>query len=108
MTALVVDLKKHQLWNRTLVMTFSEFGCRVAENGSRGTDHGAANNVYLMGGKLKKAGFLNAAPDLGDLHNGDLKHQVDFRQIYATLLNDWLRGPLEQSLGIPFDPLRIV
>lgn len=108
MMALVSDLKKHQLWDRTLVMTFSEFGRRVAENGSRGTDHGTANNVYLMGGNLKKAGFFNAAPDLGDLHDGDLKHQVDFRQIYATLLNNWLQVPLGQSLGTPFDPLGIV
>lgn len=108
MTALVDDLKKHQLWERTLVMTFSEFGRRVAENGSRGTDHGAANNVYLMGGNLKKPGFFNAAPDLGNLQNGDLKHTIDFRQIYATLLNDWLQVPLGQGLGTPFEPLRIV
>ena len=108
MTALVTDLKKHNLWNKTLVMTFSEFGRRVAENGSRGTDHGAANNVYLMGGQLKKPGFYNEGPDLGQLHHGDLKHSVDFRQIYATLLNDWLQVPLGQSLGTPFDPLSIV
>lgn len=108
MTALVEDLKKHKLWDRTLVMTFSEFGRRVAENGSRGTDHGAANNVYLMGGNLKKPGFFNPAPDLGNLQNGDLKHTVDFRQIYATLLNDWLQVPLGQSIGTPFEPLRIV
>lgn len=107
MTALVADLKRNNLWNKTLVMTFSEFGRRVAENGSRGTDHGAANNVYLMGGQLKKAGFYNAAPDLGDLQSGDLKHSIDFRQIYATILQDWfqesrLQGGLQgfQSLGI--------
>lgn len=108
MTAFVKDLKSNDLWDKTLVMTFSEFGRRVAENGSRGTDHGAANNVYLMGGKLKKAGFYNEAPNLSILDNGDLKYSVDFRQIYATLLTNWLQVPEKQGLGAAFAPLRIV
>jgi uncharacterized protein (DUF1501 family) len=88
--ALVKDLKQTGKLDDTLVMTFSEFGRRVEQNASNGTDHGTANNVLLFGGKLKKPGIFNDAPDLAQLDNGDLKYQVDFRDIYATLLDKWL------------------
>jgi len=88
--AFTKDLKAGGNWNNTVVMTFSEFGRRVAENGSQGTDHGTASNLYLMGGGIKKPGFYNEGPDLTDLDNGDLKFKVDFRQVYATLLDKWL------------------
>ncbi len=103
--ALVNDLKKNGFWDDTLIMNFSEFGRRVAENGSRGTDHGQANNVYLMSGKIKKAGFYNTAPDLVNLSKGDLKYEVDFRNIYATVLQDWLQTNDQSILGRPFDSL---
>ncbi len=88
--AFVKDLKQTGKLDDTLVMTFSEFGRRVEQNASNGTDHGTANNILLFGGKLKKAGFYNDAPDLVQLDNGDLKYQVDFRDVYATLLDKWL------------------
>lgn len=107
-SAFVKDLKAQGLWDNTLVLTFSEFGRRVAENGSRGTDHGAANNVYLMGGKLKKQGFYNEGPNLGQLEKGDLSFDVDFRQIYATILRDWLQGGAQRAWFEGFSSLGIV
>jgi uncharacterized protein (DUF1501 family) len=90
-SVLVKDLKASGNLDRTMIMTFSEFGRRVEENASGGTDHGTANNVFLMGGKLKTPGFLNRMPDLQKLDDGDLIYEVDFRQVYATLLRNWLR-----------------
>jgi uncharacterized protein (DUF1501 family) len=89
-------------------MAFSEFGRRVQENASGGTDHGTANNVFMMGGKLKKPGIYNAAPDLENLDNGDLKYAVDFRSIYATLLNKWLEVDDGQILQEKFDHLNFI
>ena len=106
--ALVRDLKKNGQWEDTLIMTFSEFGRRVAENGSRGTDHGQASNLYLMGGGLKKAGFYNKAADLAKLNKGDVAYEVDFRNIYATVLQDWLNTKNQQILGSRFASLGIV
>jgi uncharacterized protein (DUF1501 family) len=105
--ALVKDLKANNLFNDVLIMTFSEFGRRLAENGSRGTDHGTANNLLLLGGKLKKAGFYNPAPDLSNLKNSDLIHQVDFRQVYANVINDWLEGDGLAVLGERFGKMGI-
>ncbi len=88
--AFVQDLKSHRLFQDTAILTFSEFGRRVKENGSRGTDHGAANNLFVMGGRLRRPGMYNAAPDLSDLDDGDIRYQVDFRNVYANILEDWL------------------
>jgi uncharacterized protein (DUF1501 family) len=88
--AFVKDLKQSGKLDDTLVMTFSEFGRRVEQNASNGTDHGTANNILIYGGKLTKAGFYNEAPNLSQLDNGDLKYQIDFRDVYATLLDKWL------------------
>ncbi len=90
MSVFIKDLKQNNLLDDTLIMTFSEFGRRVKQNGSRGTDHGTANNVFLMGGNLRNKGFYNDAPDLVNLDKGDLKFQIDFRNIYANILEDWL------------------
>lgn len=97
--AFVNDLKQSNRLDETLVMTFSEFGRRVKQNASRGTDHGTANNVYFIGGKLKKAGIFNEAPNLGDLDKGDLIYSVDFRNIYATILKKWLNVNPNPILG---------
>ncbi|HHS95316.1 MAG TPA: DUF1501 domain-containing protein, partial [Phaeodactylibacter sp.] len=97
--AFVKELKAHRLLKDTLIMTFSEFGRRVKENASGGTDHGTANPVFLMGGALPKQGFYNMAPDLLDLDNGDLKYQVDFRSIYASILDKWLQTDAEKILN---------
>lgn len=88
---LVQDLKSQGHFEDTLIMTFSEFGRRVSENAASGTDHGAANNVFVIGSKLLKPGLFNPAPRLDDLDdNGDLKYEIDFRSIYGNLLTDWM------------------
>ncbi|MDD5363319.1 MAG: DUF1501 domain-containing protein [Ignavibacteria bacterium] len=102
------DLIQNNRINDVIVITFSEFGRRVSENASRGTDHGTAGNVYLIGGKLKKAGIFNAPPDLSDLDSGDLKYQVDFRSIYSDLLGKWLGADSEKILGRKFETAGIV
>lgn len=88
--AFLKELKSAGKLDDTLVLTFSEFGRRVEQNASNGTDHGTANNLFVFGGKLKKAGFYNDMPDLKNLDNGDLKYQIDFRQVYASVLDKWL------------------
>ncbi len=108
MKALVTDLKKNGLFKDTLIMTFSEFGRRVKQNASSGTDHGTANNLFLIGEGLRKPGFYNQAANLADLDNGDLKYQVDFRNIYATVLQDWLATPAPAVLGKQFDTLGLL
>lgn len=102
------DLMDHGLLEQTLVMTFSEFGRRVRQNASQGTGHGAANNLVLMGGSLKAPGFFNADPDLEDLFNGDLAHQLDFRQVYATVLEKWMGADSKSILGRSFNLIDIV
>ena len=102
------DLKQNNRLNETLVITFSEFGRRVTQNASGGTDHGTANNIIMINGALKKPGFYNSAPDLTDLDNGDLKYKIDFRTVYANVLNKWLGANDEQILGQKFKSLDII
>ena len=106
--ALVEELKHHNKLDNTLVLTFSEFGRRVGQNASGGTDHGTANNLYLIGGKLKNPGVYNSGPDLSDLDQGDLKYKIDFRQVYATVLKKWLNVNDNDVLGRKFDLLNVV
>jgi len=105
LSAFMDDLQQHGNLNSTLVMTFSEFGRRVSQNASNGTDHGTANNVLLLGGSLRKQGILNDVPNLQDLDQGDLKYQLDFRSIYATVLRDWLQADDTAILGSQFERL---
>lgn len=84
-----------------LVLTFSEFGRRVAENASDGTDHGAAAPVFLSGTQVTP-GWIGSLPSLDNLDDGDLKHQIDFRQIYATIIEDWFGASSEAILGGKF------
>ncbi|TAM99369.1 MAG: DUF1501 domain-containing protein [Chitinophagaceae bacterium] len=98
------DLKTNNRLQDVVVMTFSEFGRRVAQNASQGTDHGTANCMFLIGGGMKKQGVLNAAPDLshltlGNPELGDLIYQIDFRDVYATLLHQWLDTDDKTVLG---------
>jgi uncharacterized protein (DUF1501 family) len=102
------DLKENHRFDDVLLVTFSEFGRRVAQNASKGTDHGTANNLFVFGGALKQKGLLNAMPDLTDLDEGDIKYQVDFRQVYATLLQKWLNTDAGTVLGGQFDPLKFI
>jgi len=99
LAALAADLQKSNEWENTLVMVFSEFGRRVTQNASNGTDHGTANNVFLLSGALRKPGLLNAPASLADLDQGDLRYQVDFRSLYASILTDWLGADDKLVLG---------
>lgn len=104
--AFVKDLQKNNTFKDTLILTFSEFGRRVKQNAANGTDHGTANNVFIIGENLKKKGIYNEAPNLTDLDkNGDLKYTVDFRQIYATILNKWMQVDDKIILNESFKPL---
>ena len=99
------DLKLLGLEQRVAGMTFSEFGRQIASNDSFGTDHGTANNMFIMGGNLKSAGVMNAAPNLSDLDKGDLKYQLDFRQVYAEVLQDWLKADRTKVIPGKWDRL---
>ena len=66
----------------------------MSQNASGGTDHGTANNMFLISGGLKEKGLINAMPDLTDLEEGDLKYKVDFKNVYATVLNKWLTAQM--------------
>jgi uncharacterized protein (DUF1501 family) len=106
--AFVADMKVNGRFNDVLITTFSEFGRRVAQNASNGTDHGTANNMFFIGGGLQQKGLLNDMPNLADLNQGDLKHNVDFRNVYATILNKWLQVNDKQILGSSFSPLSFI
>jgi len=98
-TAFVKDLKANNRFDDVLLFTFSEFGRRVAQNASGGTDHGTANNMFFVSGGLKEKGLINTLPDLADLDEGDLKYKVDFKDVYATVLNKWLTADDKHILG---------
>jgi uncharacterized protein (DUF1501 family) len=104
--AFLDDLAASRLADRVLVLVFSEFGRRVQENGSMGTDHGSAGPVFLAGSAVKP-GLAGTYPSLNDLQDGDLKMTVDFRRVYATLLQDWLGLPSKEALGGAFEPLSL-
>jgi uncharacterized protein (DUF1501 family) len=107
--AFIADLKAQGNLPRVLVMTFSEFGRRVTENANGGTDHGAAAPMFVLGDKVR-AGLHGQYPSLApaDLFNGDLKYNVDFRCVYAGLLETWLKTRSEPILGRKFTPLALV
>ena len=107
LTAFVADLKQQGNFERVLLMTFSEFGRRVQENANGGTDHGAAAPMFLLGG-LVKAGLFGKHPSLVDLDHGDLKFTTDFRSVYGTVLDQWLKAPSQIVLGRKFPALAIV
>ena len=108
MNAFIKNLKALNKWDDTLVFTFSEFGRRVEENASAGTDHGTAGNVFLFGKNLKKKGIINQAPNLENLDNGDLKYSVDFRSIYKNILENWLNADANKIITGDVSPLIIV
>ncbi len=101
------DMEKQKLADRVLVMTFSEFGRRVDENGSQGTDHGAASCMLLCGAKVK-GGLAGTYPSLEKLGEGDLIHTVDFRAVYATVLGQWLGRDPDEVLGEKFKPVELL
>jgi uncharacterized protein (DUF1501 family) len=105
--AFVYDLKRDHSLDRVLLMTFSEFGRTVKENGRRGTGHGAAAPIFLAGGKVK-GGLAGRHPSLTDLDNGGLRFHTDFRQVYATVLDRWLGFDSQPVLGRRFEPLDLL
>ena len=100
------DLKERGHGERLAIMTFSEFGRRAKENGSQGTDHGSGAPMLLVGGKLK-AGVIGGHPDLEKLEDGNLKHLIDFRQVYATVLDQWLGIDSAKLLGEQYKKLEL-
>lgn len=88
--------------DKVVVLVFSEFGRRCYENASLGTDHGAAAPMFLIGSSVK-GGLHGPLPNLQDLTDGDLKHSIDFRQVYATALDRWVGGDSSAVLGQKFE-----
>jgi uncharacterized protein (DUF1501 family) len=103
--AFTTDLKNNNRFNDVILFTFSEFGRRVSQNASGGTDHGAANNMFLIGGALKQKGIINEMPNLSDLEEGDLKYEIDFKTVYATVLKNWLDADDTAILGKKYEHL---
>ncbi len=98
LAAFYADLQAHEREQDVLIMTWSEFGRRVAGNASGGTDHGAAAPLFAMGDPVR-GGLYGEHPDLGALDLGNLRYTVDFRSVYATALERWLGAPAELVLG---------
>lgn len=101
------DLKAQGNDGRVLTLTFSEFGRRVGQNASNGTDHGTAAPVFLFG-PMVKPGVANAHPSLTDLDQGDLKFTVDFRTVYAAILDDWMGADSRAILGGRYQPAPVI
>ena len=104
LTAFVNDMIARGHGDRVLCLCFSEFGRRVSENASEGTDHGTAGPILLAGTQVK-AGLTGAHPDLSRLKDGDLQHHTDFRQVYATVLSQWLQCDTAGILKGNFTPI---
>jgi uncharacterized protein (DUF1501 family) len=105
--AFLDDLEKSGESERVVVLIFSEFGRRLGENASGGTDHGTAAPVFLLGQPVK-AGLHGSYPDLTRLEDDDPIHSVDFRRVYATLLDGWLGVPHHDILGATFEPMPVL
>ncbi len=107
LAAFAEDLQAHAHLGRVMTLVFSEFGRRVEENASRGTDHGAAAPVFLMGSRVQ-SGLVGKQPRLDQLQDGDIKFHTDFRALYATLLAQWLGWPAGPILGEGFAPVNVL
>ncbi|MEM9080555.1 MAG: DUF1501 domain-containing protein [Verrucomicrobiota bacterium] len=101
------DLREQGNYKRVTLMTFSEFGRRVAQNASGGTDHGQGSCLFVAGGGVK-GGLYGTYPSLTDLERGDLKFTTDFRKVYATVLEDWLKAESKPVLGQDFGKLGFI
>ncbi len=107
LAAFYSDLEQMGRGEQVLVLGFSEFGRRVRENGSGGTDHGAAGPMFALGHGVK-GGLYGDHPSLSNLDEGDLRHAVDFRSVYATVLEDWLGVSSKSVLGASYDRLGFI
>jgi uncharacterized protein (DUF1501 family) len=102
------DLRAQRQLDRTLLMTFSEFGRRIEENRQLGTDHGTANTMFLLGGRVS-AGLHGNAPNLANRDDqGDLIFQTDFRSVYAGVLSGWLNADPARILQGEFRPVNLI
>jgi len=104
--AFMKDLTAHGVADRVTILVFSEFGRRVKENASGGTDHGVAGPSFVIGKKVN-GGLHGKHPSLTDLMSGDLRHTTDFRRIYATLIDEWIGADHVPVLGDRWSPLPI-
>ena len=100
-------LQEINRWDNTLVMTYAEFGRRAQENGSNGTDHGTASAHFVLGGKVN-GGLHGQAPSLTRLEGGNLVHSVDFRSLYATVIEKWWGGEAKPILGDKYPTLDLI
>jgi uncharacterized protein (DUF1501 family) len=107
LNAFYKDVKAQSNNGRVLTMCFSEFGRRVAQNASGGTDHGTAAPMYFVGDMIRP-GVIGNHPSLTDLDEGDLKFNVDFRSVYAAVLEDWLGADAQQVLGKTYRKAKII
>jgi uncharacterized protein (DUF1501 family) len=107
LAALRKTLAQAGRWDRVLVMTYSEFGRRAAQNGSNGTDHGTAAPHFVMGGRVK-GGFYGPPPSLSDLVDGHLRHAIDYRSLYATAARGWWGLARSESVLGDHRPLPIL
>ena len=101
------DLQRDKLLDRVLLMTFSEFGRTVKENGRRGTGHAVAAPMFLAGGRVQ-GGLIGTHPSLTDLDQGGLKLNIDFRQVFATVLDQWLGLASKDILSQQFESLDVI
>ena len=99
------ELKSNNLWDDTLIMTYSEFGRRIKENGSKGTDHGEASCMFCMGGKVK-SGIYGGTPDLKNHHDDNLVSMIDFREVYSEIEKKWLKSDNKVVQEKPLNFLR--
>jgi len=106
-TAFYKDMSARGHKDRLMVLTFSEFGRRAGENGSRGTDHGSGAPMFLVGGKVQN-GLVGAHPSLTKLEDGNLVHAIDFRQVYAGILDSWLGVDSKSVLGKDYKPVDVL
>lgn len=106
-SAFWADMRRQENEERVLMMSFSEFGRRVEQNASQGTDHGAAAPMFVFGRRVKP-GLFGRHPSLTDLDQGDLKFNTDFRSVYATVLQEWLETPSKPILGQQFKTMPLV
>ncbi len=106
LTAFMAEMEAAGKADKVVVLVFSEFGRRSAENASAGTDHGAAAPMFLIGKKIK-GGLYGPIPDLANLNDGDLRYAVDFREVYAATLDQWMGGDSEIVLGEKFNPIGV-
>lgn len=100
LAAFRTSMKKSGMWNNILVVTYSEFGRRAAQNGSNGTDHGTAAPHFVLGGKVK-GGFYGKQPSLDDLTQGDLKYSVDYRSMYSSIVKNWWNTSVDFLVKYP-------